>query len=314
MAQSADVIIIGAGPAGMTAGLYAARAGAKVIVLEKETPGGQIVFSPKVDNYPALPHVSGSDFAENLQGQLEESGAELRYEEALRVSRRGDGWEVRTDADEYAARSVIIAAGTKHRRLGLAGEEELTGAGVSYCAVCDGPFYHGQDAAVVGGGDTALQDALFLSGICRTVTLIHRREEFRGEKALQDQLLEKKNVVLKMSCVPLAFQALDGALTGLTIRHNEDGQEETLPLSAVFIAVGSDPQTEAFSALLGTEGAAYLPAGEDGATGLPGLFAAGDCRAKGLRQLATAIGDGACAGMAAAQYAARSARGLGRSC
>lgn len=303
MATNTDVLIIGAGPAGMTAGLYAARAGAKVIVLEKETPGGQIVFSPKVDNYPALPHVSGSDFAENLQNQLEESGAELRYEEAQKIERREKSWKVWTDAEEYEAPSVIIAAGTMHRQLGLAEEEDLTGAGVSYCAVCDGPFYHGQDVAVVGGGDTALQDALFLSGICRTVTLIHRREEFRGEKALQDQVREKKNIVLKMNCVPEAFLSEDGALTGLAIRLKTDGAQENLPVSAVFVAVGSDPQTEAFSALLGAEGAAYLPAGEDGATCLPGLFVAGDCRVKGLRQLATAIGDGACAGMAAARYA-----------
>lgn len=303
MATNTDVLIIGAGPAGMTAGLYAARAGAKVIVLEKETPGGQIVFSPKVDNYPALPHVSGSDFAENLQEQLEESGAELRYEEAQKIERLEKSWKVWTDAEEYEAPSVIIAAGTMHCRLGLAEEEELTGAGVSYCAVCDGPFYHGQDVAVVGGGDTALQDALFLSGICRTVTLIHRREEFRGEKALQDQVREKKNIQLKMSCVPEAFLSEDGTLTGLTIRRKTDGAQENLPVSAVFVAVGSDPQTEAFSALLGADGAAYLPAGEDGATHLPGLFVAGDCRVKGLRQLATAIGDGACAGMAAARYA-----------
>ncbi len=303
MATNTDVLIIGAGPAGMTAGLYAARAGAKVIVLEKETPGGQIVFSPKVDNYPALPHVSGSDFAENLQNQLEESGAELRYEEAQKIERREKSWKVWTDAEEYEAPSVIIAAGTMHRQLGLAEEEDLTGAGVSYCAVCDGPFYHGQDVAVVGGGDTALQDTLFLSGICRTVTLIHRREEFRGEKALQDQVREKKNIVLKMNCVPEAFLSEDGALTGLAIRLKTDGAQENLPVSAVFVAVGSDPQTEAFSALLGAEGAAYLPAGEDGATCLPGLFVAGDCRVKGLRQLATAIGDGACAGMAAARYA-----------
>lgn len=303
MAMNTDVLIIGAGPAGMTAGLYAARAGAKVIVLEKETPGGQIVFSPKVDNYPALPHVSGSDFAENLQNQLEESGAELRYEEAQKIERQEISWKVWTDAEEYEAPSVIIAAGTMHRRLGLVGEEDLTGAGVSYCAVCDGPFYHGQDVAVVGGGDTALQDALFLSGICRTVTLIHRREGFRGEKALQDQVREKKNIVLKMSCVPEAFLSEDGTLTGLTIRRKTDGAQENLPVSAVFVAVGSDPQTEAFSALLGAEGAAYLPAGEDGSTHLPGLFVAGDCRVKGLRQLATAIGDGACAGMAAARYA-----------
>ncbi len=303
MAETADVVIIGAGPAGMTAGLYAARAGARVIVLEKDAPGGQIIYSPKVDNYPALPHVSGSDFADNLQGQLEESGAELRYEEALNIRRSGDQWEVKTDAETYTAPSVIIAAGTKHRRLGLPGEEELTGAGVSYCAVCDGTFFKGKDAAVVGGGDTALQDALFLSGICRTVTVIHRRDAFRGEKALQDQLRGKKNVVFRMGFVPQAFLSEDGLLTGLVIREKETGAEESLPLKAVFVAVGNEPQTEAFSALLGLSGAAYLPASEDGVTGLPGLFAAGDCRVKDLRQLATAVGDGAGAGMAAVRYA-----------
>ena len=306
MQQSADlldVLIVGAGPAGMTAGLYAARAGEKVLVLEKETPGGQIVFSPQVDNYPALPHVAGTEFAESLQTQLEESGALLRYEEALSVRRDGAYWTVRTDADSYTARCVVLAAGTRHRTLGLPGEEDLVGAGVSYCAVCDGPFYRGQDAAVIGGGDTALQDALFLSGICRRVYLVHRRDGFRGEKALQDQVRKKENIILIMSSVPEAFHQENGSLTGLTVRNRDSGAAEDLMVQAVFVAIGSDPQTEAFSPLLGLSGADYLPAEEDGTTSLPGLFAAGDCRAKGLRQLATAIGDGASAGMAAARYA-----------
>ena len=198
---------------------------------------------------------------------------------------------------------MIIASGTRHRRLGLPGEEDLVGSGVSYCAVCDGPFYHGQDAAVIGGGDTALQDALFLAGVCRNVYLIHRRDACRGEKALQDQAAEKNNIIPKMGFVPKSFLSEDGTLTGLVIRSVSGGEEESLPVKAVFVAVGSDPQTEAFSSLLGADGAAYLPAAEDGTTSCPGLFVAGDCRVKGLRQLATAVGDGACAGMAAARYA-----------
>ena len=304
MRLDADVLVIGAGPAGMTAGLYAARAGEKVIVLEKETPGGQIVFSPRVDNYPALPKVSGAAFAEALQAQLEETGASVLYEEALSLERQGNVWLVRTDAGSLTARAVVLAAGTRHRLLGLPDEEALTGAGVSYCAVCDGPFYAGQDAAVVGGGDTALQDALFLSGICRTVYLVHRRDVFRGEKALADRVLKTPNIRPVMSRVPVSFRSEGGELTGLTVRSVSAGTEETLSVRAVFVAVGSDPQTAPFSSLLALSGG-YVPAGEGCGTALPGLFAAGDCREKTLRQLATAIGDGAVAGMAAARWADR---------
>ena len=303
MRPDADVLIIGAGPAGMTAALYAARAGERVIVLEKETPGGQIVFSPQVDNYPALPHVSGTDFAEGLQRQMEESGAELKYEEALSVSRKGDLFEVRTDSGLYTAFTVIAASGARHRPLGLPGEEELTGAGLSYCAVCDGPFYQDQTVAVIGGGDTALKDALFLSAICREVILVHRRDAFRGEKALQDQVAAKGNIRCKMGWVPAVLEQQEGQLTGLIIRRTADGGEERLPVQAVFVAVGILPQTELFSPLNALSASGYLTADENGVTRCPGLFAAGDCRDKTLRQLATAVGDGAAAAMAACAFA-----------
>ena len=299
-----DVIIVGGGPAGLTAAIYARRNGRSVLLLEKEGFGGQIAYSPRVDNYPGVPYVSGAELADQMLSQVLALDTDTDIGTVCAV-REEDGKKVvlTQEGDRYEGRCVIIAAGARHRQLGLSGEEDLVGRGVSYCAVCDGGFYAGADVAVAGGGDSALQEALLLSDICRTVYVIHRRDAFRGEKALQDQLRGKKNVVFRMGFVPQAFLSADGLLTGLVIREKETGAEESLPLSAVFVAVGSDPQTDAFSALLGLSGAAYLPASEDGATGLPGLFAAGDCRVKGLRQLATAVGDGACAGMAAARYA-----------
>ncbi len=300
-----DVLVIGAGPAGMTAGLYAARAGERVIVLEKETPGGQIVLSPRVDNYPALPQVSGTELAERMQEQLEQSGAELKYEEALEVTPEDGGFLVRTDTACYRCLSVVLAAGARHRALGLAGEEALTGAGVSFCAVCDGPFYQGRDVAVIGGGNTALQDALFLSGICARVYIVHRRDVFRGDSALEKELRARDNVTFRLNAVAEKLQTDGEALTGLTIAHQDTGERETLPVEAVFEAVGIVPQTAPFMSLLGLAQEDYLPAHENGETALPGLFVAGDCRKKDLRQLATAVGDGANAGTAAAGYARR---------
>ena len=299
---SYDIAVVGGGPAGLTAALYARRAGRSVVLLERESFGGQITFSPMVDNYPALPHVSGAELANRLYEQVDSLGAELTCADVTAVRREADGFALMTDLGAYRARALILATGVKHRTLGLPGEEELVGCGVSYCAVCDGAFYAGRDVAVVGGGDTALQDALFLSRTCRSVTLLHRRAELRGEAALAAKLRACENVTILLSHTVEALHAENGALTGLTVRDRVSGQARTLAVDGVFAAVGQQPCAEAFADLAEPDEAGYLLAGEDTATRCPGVFAAGDCRRKAVRQLTTAVGDGASAALAACRY------------
>ena len=303
-----DIIIIGGGPAGLTAALYAARAGKRAAVLERAAAGGQILNAPLVENYPALPLVSGADFSEALLAQAESVGAEMLYEEALSAEKTGGGFLVKTDAAERECRALILATGLTHRALGLPGEAELVGAGVSYCAVCDGAFYRDRDVAVVGGGDTALQDALFLSNTCRSVTVLVRRDRLRGEAARAEQLRRKPNVKFLFQHTVEGFvTSPDGALAGLTVRDHVADAVRTLAVDGLFLAVGQRPESGAFAALAPTDAEGYFVtlAGEDAATGVPGVFAAGDCRTKGVRQLATAVGDGACAALAACRYLER---------
>lgn len=298
-----DVIVVGGGPAGLTAALYAKRAGKSVLLLERESIGGQIVYSPLVENYPALPHVSGSDLANRLYEQVEALGVEIVSEEVCAVEAGPQGVHLTTDFSEYDGKALILATGVQHRSLGLEGEEDLIGCGVSYCAVCDGAFYADRDVAVVGGGDTALQDALFLANTCRSVTLIVRRDRFRGEAALAAKLADKPNITVMMETSPVAYVAEDGILTGLTV--NERGQQRDLAVDGVFLAVGQVPCSEVFSKLVSTDEAGYFLAGEDCRTSVPGIFAAGDCRVKAVRQLTTAVGDGAVAALAACEWAER---------
>lgn len=214
-----DIIVAGGGPAGLTAALYAARAGRSVLVLEQTAPGGQIVYSPLVENYPGLPGMSGAQFSQQLADQVEALGVELEYA-AVRGFHPGQGgYVVDTEDGERMGRALVLAPGADHRHLGLPGEEALTGQGVSYCAVCDGPFYRGKSVAVVGGGDTALQDALFLSGVCQQVTLVHRREQFRGEYRLVRRLEERSNVEFLLGWAPESFLRKDGAFAGLALRR-----------------------------------------------------------------------------------------------
>lgn len=298
-----DILIIGGGPAGLTAALYAARAGKRCAVLERAVPGGQIVNSPLVENYPGLPHLSGMDFAARLQEQAEAQGAELLYEDALHAEASADGgFLVTTDAGRHTARALILATGVAHRSLGLPGEEALIGSGVSYCALCDGAFFAGRDVAVVGGGNTALQDALFLSGICRHVTLLVRRDRFRGQQALAEQLMRKPNVSVRFGRTVAELWEQNGALRGLTLDVAGSPEHESLPVDGLFLAVGQEPVGAVFSLLAETDAAGYFRAGEDTETNTPGVFAAGDCRSKGVRQLTTAVGDGAVAAAAACQW------------
>ena len=293
-----DIIVAGGGPAGLTAAIYGARAGRRVLLLERESIGGQIVYSPQVENYPGLPHISGADLASRLYEQVEALGVEIVSEEVLRAEKKADGgFRLTTDYGSHEGRTLILATGVQHRRLGLEGEEELVGAGVSYCAVCDGAFYAGRAVAVVGGGDTALQDALFLSNTCAHVTVVVRRDRFRGEAALARQLETRENVTVLFEHRPAAYAVKDGALCGLVV----DGPEgrRTLDVEGVFLAVGQEPCSGAFADLAQTDAAGYFTAGEDCRTALPGLYVAGDCRTKAVRQLTTAVGDGAVAAMAA---------------
>lgn len=298
MSEHFDILIVGGGPAGLTAAIYARRAGKSVLVVEKASIGGQIASSPRVDNFPGLPGVTGVELAERLYTQAEDLGARIELEEVLEI-RDGAPKTVVTDYNAYTCTALILATGMKHRSLGLAGEDTLSG--VSFCAVCDGAFYEGKDTAVCGGGNTALQDALFLSDLCRHVTLIHRREAFRGDPILVEALEKRKNVSFLMNTVVEALRGQD-TLTGLLLRHIDTGEKTELTVDGLFQAVGQQPE----SALARTLGAAdetgFLAAGEDCLTAIPGVFAAGDCRAKEVRQLTTACADGAVAALAACRY------------
>ena len=294
-----DVIVIGAGCAGLTAALYAARAGKSVLVLERETVGGQIAYSPRVENYPGVAAVSGAEFSDRLFAQAEALGVELELETAERLV-PGAPHTVITDRGEHRAPAVIVATGVKHRRLGVPGEDTL--AGVSYCAVCDGAFYKGKTVALVGGGSTALQSAELLAGLCREVHLIHRRREFRGEQRLAERVRKLPNVTLHLDSTVAALLAdpADPAILGSVLVHQQaQGQTRPLRADGLFVCVGQIPGNGAFADVLELDAEGYLVAGEDCRTAVPGVFAAGDCRTKRVRQLTTAAADGSTAALAA---------------
>lgn len=297
-----DIIVVGGGPAGLTAALYAARAGKDVLVLEGESTGGQINFSPLVDNYPGLPGMSGIQFSEALTKQAEDQGVHIRNEEVTFMRTQGELVELTTGRARYTALALVLATGVSHRKLGLEGEDDLIGMGVSYCAVCDGAFYTGRPVAVVGGGDTALQEALFLSSRCSRVTVIHRRDLFRGESRLVAQLRERSNVEFLLSHRVEELLSNEEGLTGLKVTDLKNGRPKELPADGLFVAVGQEPRNQVFANLVMTDDSGYFLAGENCQTSLPGVFAAGDCRVKGVRQLTTAVGDGAVAGLAASAY------------
>ena len=298
MSEHFDIIIVGGGPAGLTAAVYARRAGKSVLILEKTTIGGQIASSPKVDNFPAMPGISGAEPADRLYAQADELGARLELEEVLEI-RQGSPLTVVTDYNTYTCTALILATGMKHRTLGLEGEDTM--AGISYCAVCDGAFYAGRDTAVCGGGNTALQDALFLADVCRHVTLIHRRSEFRADPILVETLRKRNNVTFLTDTV---VEALLGgsALTGLRLKNTVTGAVTELNVNGLFQAVGQQPEGALAQALGVADSTGFIPAGETCVTTVAGVFAAGDCRAKEVRQLTTACADGAVAALAACRY------------
>ena len=296
-----DTLIIGGGAAGLTAATYLRRAGKTVLVLEKNAFGGQITWSPRVENFPGFVSVSGTELGDRLLEQAMAQGAEVELDEVVAVRAEADGIKtaVCESGAEYRGRTLIVAVGAKPRLLGVPREEELTGRGVCFCAVCDGDFYAGQDVAVCGGGNAALQDALLLSEKCRRVFLIHRRGTFRGEQRLVEALEKRANVEFLLNARVTALLG-DTELTGVELER--DGQLLTLPVTGLFVAVGHRPDNTAFAELLDLDGAGYADAGEDCLTRSAGVFVAGDCRKKAVRQLTTAAADGSVAALAACRY------------
>ena len=293
-----EILIVGGGPAGLTAAMYAARAGKHVAVLERGSTGGQIISAPLVENYPGIPSVSGTELARQMTEQACTFGAEIVYTEAVGLEKTPAGFRVLCMDGVREAKAVILATGAAHRSLGLAAEEALTGCGVSYCAVCDGAFYEGLDVAVVGGGDTALQDALFLANTCRSVTLIHRRDAFRASAQLVRRAQAQENIRILRSCTVQKLLLSDDSLQGAELFNGKTGETERIYVEGLFVAVGQMPQSAPFEDAVATENGYYL-AGEDTKTCLPGIFAAGDGRKKQVRQLTTAVSDGAAAALAA---------------
>ena len=298
-----DVLIVGGGPAGLTAAVYALRAGKTVLVIEKAGFGGQIAFSPKVENIPGTIQISGAEFAEKLIEQAMNLGADVELETVTGLQKQGDIFCVSTeDGNVYEGKTVILATGVKHRMLGLPGEEELVGKGISFCAVCDGAFYEGQDTAMIGGGNSAMQEALLLSEVCSHVTVVQNLADFTGEKKLAEALLEKKNVTVHFSTLVDAYLTDGEQLTGLRIRSDVTGEAQELKVDGAFLAVGLMPENDAFAAFADLNDWGYFDSAEDCVTRTEGLFVAGDCRSKRIRQVTTAAADGAVAAMAACRY------------
>ena len=295
-----DILIIGGGPAGLTAATYARRAGKSVLVIEKSAFGGQITWSPKVENFPGFLSISGNELGDKLLEQAMEQGAEVELDAVTALRSEDGGFTAETEfGGSFQGRSVILATGARPRMLGLAREEELVGSGVCYCAVCDGAFYKGKPVAVSGGGNSALQDALLLSESCSKVYLVHRRDSFRGEARLVDALREKDNVEFVLNAKITELLGED-ALSAVTVE--QEGQSRELPVEGLFVAVGHQPDNGTFAEFLTLDGAGYAASGEDCLTATPGLFVAGDCRAKEVRQLTTAAADGAVAALAACRW------------
>ncbi len=294
-----DIIIIGGGPAGLTAALYARRANKTALVIEKGSFGGQITYSPMVENIPGFISLSGNEFAEKLVEQVLEQGAEVECAEVLDI-KNGEIKTVVTDCGEFQGRAVIIATGARHRMLGLQREEEFVGEGISFCAVCDGAFYSGKTVAVIGGGNSALQEALLLSDLAKKVYVIQNLDYLTGEEKLQEQLRKKENVEIILGTVVDSLIG-DTELSAITVK-SADGTTSHIEIDGMFVAIGLVPQNEPFKNLIALNSYGYVEAGEDCLTSADGIFTAGDCRAKKIRQVATAAADGAIAALAACEY------------
>ena len=295
-----DIIVVGAGTAGLSAAIYGVRAGKTVLVLEGASYGGQIINTPEIENYPAIKKTSGFEFATDLFNQAKDLGAEVKYEKVIGISLEGNVKKVKTEAEVYDAKAVILATGAKNRPLGLSNEKKLVGSGVSYCATCDGMFYRNKVVAVNGGGNTAIEDAAFLANVAKKVYVVHRRDEFRAEEAVVSALKKKDNVefVLNSNIVEIKEEAL--AVSGIVTEDKNTGEKREISVDGLFVAIGQVPDNSAFADVAKLDKAGYIEAGEDCKTSTEGVFAAGDGRTKEVRQLVTAAG--AVAGIAAAKY------------
>lgn len=296
-----DIIIIGAGPAGLTAALYALRAKKSVLLLEKASFGGQITFSPKIENYPGYEEISGNELADKLFEQAVAQGAEFELEEVLSVNDNGNTKTVVTDSGEHESKAVIIATGAKHRLLGVKGEDEYVGNGISFCAVCDGAFYENKEVIVIGGGNSALQEAILLSDLCKKITVIQNLADFTGEKKLVDILKSKSNVNFIFNTVVKEFTG-DDELKGAIIANTETGEEKEITFDGAFVAIGLAPDNKAFENIAELDKYGYVASDEACLTKTAGIFTAGDCRTKRIRQITTAAADGAVAALAACDY------------
>ena len=301
MNQLYDIAVVGSGPAGLTAALYARRAGKSVLVIEKENFGGQITFSPKIENYPTAMAISGAEFAEKLLAQAEAHGTVLEMDNIASMERQGAEFVLKGEYGQYRAKAVILAIGSRHRTLGLAHEAELTGRGVCYCVVCDGAFFKDQDVAVIGGGNTALQDAVFLSELCTSVTIVQNLPELTGDPVLQQKIKELENVSVICEATVDALLG-EKQLTGIRILRGAEKTPEVLAVNGMFVAIGQQPENEPFASFSALDGSGYLIADERCTTDTAGIFVAGDCRTKQIRQVVTAVADGAAAALAACRY------------
>lgn len=293
MEEIYDLAILGAGPAGICAAIYATRGKLNTLWLEKKfVQGGQIVDTYEVDNYPGLPGITGLDLGETMVNHAEKLGIKPKREPVLSIEEENGLKVIRTKKNRYMAKAVILACGAAHRQLGIPGEEELSGMGVSYCATCDGAFFQDGTVAVVGGGNVAVEDAILLSRTCKKVYLVHRRDELRADKVLQDKLFKCANVEMVWDSVPTVIEGTD-KVEDIKVHNVKTDEEKTIAVDGVFIAVGILPNTEKFKGLVDLDESGYIIAGEDGVTSTPGIFAAGDIRTKNLRQVVTAVADGA---------------------
>ena len=295
-----DIIIIGAGPAGLTSAIYAKRANKNVLVLEAKNYGGQIINTLDIENYPANEHISGFDFATNLYNQAKNLGAEIKYEKVVDINNLGKEKEVITTKNTYKTKTIIIATGSENRKLGLPNEDEFASKGISYCATCDGAFYKEKTVAVVGGGNTALEDALYLADLASKVYLIHRRDKFRGEESTINLLKEKDNIEFLYNSNVTKLNTKD-RLESIEVTSN-DGETRTIDVDALFIAIGRIPENQNFAKLINLDDAGYIISNEYCHTNVEGIFVAGDNRVKELRQLVTATSDGAIAAVEAIKY------------
>ncbi|NLY82145.1 MAG: FAD-dependent oxidoreductase [Clostridiales bacterium] len=301
MSNEYDVVIIGGGTAGLTAGMYAARANKKTLIIEKEMIGGQITYTHQIYNWPAGQGLSGVEYSMKLQEQARSFGAVVELDEVLGVDYKEGDIVIKCTSKEYHAKSLIIATGMKHRRMGVEREESLIGSGISFCAVCDGAFFKDAEVAVYGGGNTALEDAIFVSDICKKVTIIHRRDQFRGEEHLEKILRGKPNVEFALN---KTISELHGkfAISGVTLHDKVTGEDSELNVTGLFVAIGQIPNNKPFDEIIETDKAGFFDIGENCKTSKAGVFVAGDCRRKDVRQLITAAADGAVAAVAASSY------------